>query len=316
MKSPRTVPAVELKSELQNELVSRIKDLIRAHDQEAEGRIRESVLSRAIGVSRTPIRAALRHLVREGILQPHTQGGYSILQSPSRVAETMTSGEQTSGLYARMLRDIILKEMPDPATEKALMRKYEAGRGEILRVLRRLVREGLAEPLPGRGWATIRFDGEQMSRSYHLRFILEPAMLLDGDYTVDREALQRLRSDHASALSTLSAQSPWHELFELDATFHETLARGSKNELIVDIIRRQNHLRRLAEFFSYSRLERIRDSMNEHVAIIDALLSGDAGWAAALLRQHLTVSQTSTEENFSKDLESVRTASSGLERLR
>lgn len=315
MKSPRTVAAVELKSELQNELVSRIKDSILAHDQEAEGRIRESVLSRAIGVSRTPIRAALRHLVREGILQPHTQGGYSILQSPSRVAETMTNGEQTSGLYGRMLRDIILNEMPDPATEKALMRKYEAGRGEILRVLRRLVREGLAEPLPGRGWATIRFDGEQMSRSYHLRFILEPAMLLDGDYTVDREALQRLRSDHASALSTLSAQSPWHELFELDATFHETLARGSKNDLIIDIIRRQNRLRRLAEFFSYSRLERIRASMNEHVAIIDALLSGDAAWAAALLRQHLTISRTATEENFDKDLEVVRTASSGLESL-
>ena len=65
-----------------------------------------------------------------------------------------------------------------------------------------------------------------------------------------------------------------------------------------------------------ARLERIRASMNEHVAIIDALLSDDAAWAAALLRQHLTVSQTATEENFSKDLESVRTASSGLESLR
>jgi DNA-binding GntR family transcriptional regulator len=306
----------ELKSELQNELAGRIKELIRSHGQKIDGRIRESMLSRAMGVSRTPIRAALRHLVSEGILEPHTQGGYSILQSPSRIAETMTSGQPTSGLYGRILRDIVLNEMPDPATEKALMRKYEVGRGEIIRVLRRLVREGLAEPLPGRGWATIRFDGEQMSRSYHLRYILEPAMLLDAEYSADNEALQRLRSDHVTALSTLSQQSPWHELFELDATFHETLACGSKNDLIVDIIRRQNRLRRLAEFFSYSRLERIRASMNEHVAIIDALLTGDAAWAAALLRQHLTISQTVTEENFNKDLEAVRTASSSLERLR
>ena len=135
------------------------------------------------------------------------------------------------------------------------MRHYGLGRGEILRVLRRLVREGLAEPLPGRGWTVLKFDGEQMQKSYHLRYIVEPALLTDRDYMIDRGALERLKTDQQAALLALSPNSPWRELFELDATFHETLARGSNNDLIVDIIRRQNRLRRLAELFSYSRLE-------------------------------------------------------------
>lgn len=304
-----------LRSELQTELVSRIGEWIRNRDHERGIRVREAVLSRELGVSRTPIRAALQHLVSEGVLKPHELGGYTVLHMPPVVLETMDPGDSSAGPYGRMLRDIILSEMPDPATESALMRHYGVGRGEILQVLRRLVREGLAEPLPGRGWTVLKFDIEQMRKSYHLRYIIEPALLTDRDYTIDRAALERLKSDQQAALAGLSPSSPWRELFEIDAAFHEALARGSNNDLIVDIIRRQNHLRRLAEFFSYSRLERIRASMNEHISIIDALLDGDQAWASALMRQHLLISLTETEENFTRDLDAVRSASSGIERL-
>ena len=304
-----------LRSELQTELVSRISEWIRARAPERSDRVREAVLSRELGVSRTPIRAALQHLVGEGVLAPHDLGGYIILQLPSHARDAITPGEEAGGLYGQILRDIILNEMPDPATESALMRHYGLGRGEILQVLRRLVREGLAEPLPGRGWTIQKFDSEEMLKSYHLRYIVEPALLIDRDYTIDRGTLERLRADLQSALDSLSSSSSWRELFELDATFHETLARGSNNDLIVDIIRRQNRLRRLAEFFSYSRLERIKASMAEHIAIVDALLAGDRAWASALMRQHLLISRSETEEHFTRDLDAVRSASSGIERL-
>ncbi len=279
-------------------------------------RIREAVLSRELGVSRTPIRAALQRLVGDGILEAHALGGYVVLQMPPLAADPAAPGDEASGLHGLLLRDMILNELPDPATESALMRRYDVGRGEILRALRRLMREGLAEPLPGRGWSMLKFDSEQMLKSYHLRHVLEPALLTDRDYVVDRAALERLKADHRNALLALSPSSPWRELFELDATFHETLARGSNNDLIVDIIRRQNRLRRLAEFVGYSRLERIRDSMEEHIAIIDALLAGDPAWASALMRRHLVTSRAETAEHFSRDLEAARSASGGIDKLR
>ena len=61
----------KLKSELQTELVSRISEWIRNQDPGDKIRVREAVLSRELGVSRTPIRAALHHLVAEGVLHPH-----------------------------------------------------------------------------------------------------------------------------------------------------------------------------------------------------------------------------------------------------
>ena len=130
------------------------------------------------------------------------------------------------------------------------------------------------------------------------------------------EVLSRLKSEQQHALATLTSGSSWPELFERDASLHEALARGSGNTLVVDVIRRQNHIRRLAEFFQLFRTStRIRASITEHIEILDALLSGDQRWASELMRQHLKESQRQTEEHLQHDLEAVRKASSGIELL-
>ena len=94
----------------------------------------------------------------------------------------------------------------------------------------------------------------------------------------------------------------------------QSLGKKMSDVLIVDIVRRQNRLRRLAEFVGYGRLERVRASMEEHVAIIDALLAGDRDWAAALMRQHLAVSRKETEEHFDRDRRALG-AATGLSRV-
>jgi DNA-binding GntR family transcriptional regulator len=294
-----------LRSSLQGELVDRIKDLLRNSGREGD-LLREATLARRLGVSRSPVRAALQHLVGHGVLSPEPAGGYIVRGILPADRDALDTAAGNDRLHSRILRDIILSEVSEPTSESALMRRYGVGRGELIRVLRRLVREGLAEPLPGRGWSLLAFSGARLTMSYRLRIVLEPAMLADPGYRVDRAALARLRADHEAASGSLDASSPWQDIFNLDAVFHETLAAGTGNDLIVDIIRRENQLRRLAEYVGYSRLERIRDFMSEHVRIIDALMASDLTWAAALLRKHLVVSLEETEAHFARDLEIVR----------
>ena len=314
MASAQRVPEPSLRSALQSEQVERIRELIRAEGAVARGRVRAAALSRLLGVSRTPVLAALQHLLLAGVLARHPRGGFVVARLPTPAPAPLVGEPGQPNLYGRILRDIIMDAVPDAGSESALMRHYAAGRGEILQVLRRLVREGLAEPLPGRGWTMLSLDAGQLARSYHLRGLLEPAMLAERSYRPDAEVLARLRAEHGAALDGLSPDTPWTELFELDAGFHEALARGTGNELIVDIVRRQNRLRRLAEFVGYCRLERVRASMQEHVAIIDALLAGDRDWAAALMRQHLAVSRKETEEHFERDRRALG-AAAGLPRV-
>ncbi|MFO1036282.1 MAG: GntR family transcriptional regulator [Geminicoccaceae bacterium] len=315
MAASRSDAAAPPRTALQSELVDRINELIRSSGPAPGGRVREAWLSRKLGVSRTPIQAALQHLLVAGVLTRHPKGGYLVARMPPSANGSLGGTAGDTDLYARMLRDIIAGETRDGVSESALMRYYGVGRGEILQVLRRLMREGLAEPLPGRGWTLLALSGEQLARSYHLRSILEPAMLADRAYRPDLDALVQLRAEHEAALQNLTRHTPWQDLFELDAKFHETLAAGTGNEMIVDIVRRQNRLRRLAEFVSYVRLDRVRASMQEHVAILDALLAGDADWAAALMRRHLAVSREETEAHFDRDRVELGTSPSSLTRV-
>lgn len=288
-------------SDLHLELVSRITEQIRASPEAVGQVLREAPLSRSLSVSRTPVRAALRHLVEAGIVAARPRGGYVVLRNHKDPPDAQSE----AGPYAGMLRDIVLKEIPQPASESWLMRRYGVDRGEIVRALRRLVREGLAEPMPGRGWSVIEFSSELMTRSYHLRIVLEPAILCAESYRPDQAPLQALRADHLRALGGLESRSP-AELFELDAAFHEALARGSGNPMLVDLIRRQNRLRRLNEYVGYSRPERVRSSLLEHVAIIDRVLVGDCVSAAELLRAHLATSREQTLTHFAADLARIR----------
>ena len=73
-------------------------------------------------------------------------------------------------------------------------------------------------------------------------------------------------------------------------SFTVMIAEFSGNRYFQQAIRHQNNLRRMREYAEFTGMasERIVQSCREHLAIIEALGSGDLAWAEALLRRHLT----------------------------
>jgi DNA-binding GntR family transcriptional regulator len=59
------------------------------------------------------------------------------------------------------------------------------------------------------------------------------------------------------------------------------------NAFFVQAIQHQNRLRRLLEFGSYFNRRRVQDWCREHLAIIEAIATGDLGQASAKMRLHL-----------------------------
>ncbi len=303
-----------LKSPTQELVAEGVVQHIVAEDLPLGARLNEQALARRLGVSRSPVHAVLTHLADRGILERRSRRGFVLARRPEPVEDGEGGpGQVGPDLYQRMMRDMMLNTLDRTISQSALMRRYGMGRHELLVTLRRMTREGLAEPAAGHGWTFVKFDADVIQKGYELRLILEPEVLLDPGYAPDRAMLQRLRRDHIATLKDLSPAASWTDLFGLDARFHETLAEGSGNDFIVEVIKKQNRIRRLCEYLGYERRGRIEASLKEHLSILESVLDGDMQWASAQLRQHLQKSIDQTRKHFSQDMVDFRSGARHVE---
>jgi len=288
---------------LQTRIVENVVEHIAARGLAAGARMNLDGFARDLGVSRTPVLAAFDHLTRLGVLERRPKRGYFVRQAdrhaPARRPDALR-------LYDRIIDDMSLGTLAGVASESALMRRYNVDRGELGAVLRRLNREGLAAPSLGRGWVFIEFSLDVLRQGYKLRSLIEPGMILDPEFEPDQARLDGLRRDHMAMLAKLSAGTPFKETFALDARFHETLAEFTQNRFFIEIIRTQNHIRRLSEYLGRFRLENVRRSFQDHLDIIEALDAGERDWAAALMRRHLLQSDGRATRHFESDMVAIR----------
>ena len=80
------------------------------------------------------------------------------------------------------------------------------------------------------------------------------------------------------------------KIFDIDAQFHDLIARSSGNPFFTAAIERQNRLQRLVEYFAPSDRSRLQASCAEHIEIIDLLAQGRRDAAAERMRDHLKLS--------------------------
>lgn len=279
-------------STLQLELARRIIDRIRDAGLAVGTRVSAPELARAFGVSRSPVTGALDLLVERGVLQPMETRGLSVARDVSTldIAEILPSSP-IEELYRRMLRERAQGALPQEVSEAELIPRYGVSRGIVRKLLMRFAAEGLAQRLPGHGWRFVdTLVGEEAHReSYEFRAIVECSALRTPHFKVDREIAAQIRRSHERILGDPASRSGSDEWFRVNAFFHENLAGFSGNRFLTDAIRHQNNLRRMQESAAFFELpaERIEQSCREHLAILDAVESGNLDWAEALLRQHL-----------------------------
>lgn len=257
-------------------------------------RMTELELAAALGVSRTPVRAALRRLAEAGYVVPHADRGFVLAAAGRHLAEARLDTPDTAeaALHAAMVQDRIAGRLPATFSQATLARRYGAGRPLLARVLTRMHHEGLIAPAPGQGWAfTPTLEGEASRRAaFELRSVIEPAALLLPGFRTDGAAIARLREEHAAATRWIGQPRPdAAAIFAVDMAFHEALAEMSGNPFILANVRQQNVLRRLLELASYRDVARVRAWIAEHLAILALIEQGDMAAAAEAMRRHLGI---------------------------
>ncbi|WP_454658573.1 GntR family transcriptional regulator [Bosea beijingensis] len=280
-------------SSLRGEIIGDILRLARDEGWPVGAAVGVKPLAARFGVSRTPVRSALLMLVEAGLLT-RDQEGFSLLRPVDDVAVAahMPAPAGRGELYQRILTERARGDLPTEVTENAMMVHFGAAKGDLRKALMRLSSEGLVQRQRGHGWRfTESLDTpEAILESYAFRIAIETAALSQPGYSVDTAELDRLRTAHEALMRRpVGAVTPqlW---FEVNSTFHETLASWSRNRFFLQAVRRQNALRRMHQFADFWELEpeQILQSCRDHLAILAALDKGDRPGAVRLLVEHLS----------------------------
>jgi DNA-binding GntR family transcriptional regulator len=282
-------------SPLQLDLANRLIQQITTGELPVGTHLTEEGLASHFDVSRTPVKAALRLVAQQELLDYHVNSGYfvSANTTPKPTSDNVVAGISGDVLYRQLMNDRKQNLLPDTMTETDFLERYSVSRSLLRGILVRMAADGLIEKRRGQGWnfPPIVSTPELMMESYQFRIVVECGGLLENGFKTDASQLRHSRLAHEKLLQQTEAEYSASAFFSLNATFHEMLARFSSNRFVLQAIQQQNQLRRLDEHIAFYRVPRQIDSCKEHLQIIEALENGNTEWASALMRHHLTVAR-------------------------
>jgi DNA-binding GntR family transcriptional regulator len=255
-------------------------------------RINEQRLAAELGVSRTPVRAALQQLQARGFVQRLPYRGVELKAlPPAPRAGAAAAVEGEDALLLRISRDRQRALLAADMSEQALMQRYGVARPALRRSLERLADLGMVERKPGYGWRFVDdvLDAQARQESYRFRMVLEPAAIREPDFALAPAWVAAMRQRHQAFLDQPWSAAASIAFFEMNADFHAGIAAGSGNRFIVQAIQRQNRLRRLSNYDWKHGRERVEVNCREHLEMLDRLEAGDRELAALLMQRHLAV---------------------------
>jgi DNA-binding GntR family transcriptional regulator len=284
-------------SRLQADLAHRILTRLRQENAAPGHHLVELELCAAFDVSRTPVRGALKLLERQGVVTGREGRGYVLTKLPPEAVEAESEAGEETRLFQTLAEARAKGALPDQFTQQELVRRFGARLSVVLAVLRQLGELGLVERKPGNGWAFVPDPARTLSESYAFRRALEPQMLLQPGFRLDRAWAEKARSEHQKLRNR-----PWRagdgvRFHAVNADFHEQLARGSGNRAMLKAVERHNQLRDfLIGQWDYP-MDQVHSAIDDHLEILAALEAGYADKAAALMLHHLTQSASQSQKD-------------------
>lgn len=275
-------------------LAQRILDVARQRGFHAGDRLPEQALAALCNVSRTPVRAALRLLEEQGIAERETGAGYRLRADPS--AQPVPNGlpaAEEDDLAGAILRDRVARRLDGMVTVGALMRRYSCGRRTVLNALKKLADDNIVVRAPGQAWLfrPSPDSAEALAESYDFRLLMEPAAILAPGFRLDRRLASELRRGMEALLARPDSDFAAAEFQRLDAEFHGLVAEGCGNRFVADALGLHIRLRHAHSAYASVNVYRLRQSLREHLGILDQLEAGQHEIAAELMKVHLRLSR-------------------------
>jgi len=213
---------------------------------------------------------------------------------------TATLAEQ---VYDHLRQGILANEYrPDTSLrEETLAARFNVSRVPVREALRRLAADGLVTLTPRQGATVSSLSPKQFLDAYRVREALETLAtrlalphLSDSDLA-ELDALNNQMREYAAAEDT-------EAFFAANAAFHQLLIRKADNDDLKSIYDSLIDKMRRYRWPSIDLRGGLARSVEEHVAIVEAIKAGNAAEAERLMAAHINVPQRILEEEGAFEL--------------
>lgn len=268
-------------------------------------RLTEVSLAERLGISRAPIRHALRQLKEFGYVRKNGSGGYEVAaidrqkEPISIISSASLDLSNASRAAWENIYDDVEKAVISRRTfaswhvnEVALARYYNVSRTIARDVLARLQQGGvLTKDNRGR-WFAPALERKRVAELYELRAVLEPVALRKAASNIPITEVQDMHSRLLTLMNRNKDERYAVELDRLEQDLHVTLLSYCDNQALLEAISLPQTML-ATNHFLFDWTNDMFDSepfLPEHLSVFNHLIKNDIAKASDALQHHLIVS--------------------------
>jgi DNA-binding GntR family transcriptional regulator len=227
------------------------------------------------------------------------------MDTPSRTDLYTDTNTASSTAYQALKTLILLGDVPIGARlrEERLAERLNVSRTPVRESLLRLHAEHFLERHPEGGFRVRNPSVQTMRELYEVRRALELYALrrTETDQARDHDSLVELKEDWLALDGGETEMDA--EFVLLDEDFHRRLAASAGNAQLAEQLQKINERIRPVRSHDFVTMGRIDTTIEEHLAILNAVLKKSTEKAATLLDRHIGESQRVVEQAVAKVLE-------------
>jgi len=173
--------------------------------------------------------------------------------------------------------------------QEELCRQFKASRTPVRDALTHLQAEGLVVAMPNKGVVVRDFSPKDVHDIYEIRALLESAAAQDAAGKIPKASLEAIVAK-ASAIAS-KKNFAFDQVRDLGMELHRMIIDASGNLIMQDLLNRMETLIEVSRIPFRQAHERLKEINQEHIDIAKALLKGDGGAAAELMKRHFILTK-------------------------
>lgn len=192
-----------------------------------------------------------------------------------------------------ILRERILNdeyEKGQKLNELALANELKISRTPIREALKQLELEGLVESIPNKGVYVKGFSSRDIDDMFEIRLALESLAITLAIDRMDEEHLAKIK-DVFELMEFYTMKKDQEKINDLNILYHETIYQATQSQYFEQLLKDVHYYVSVTSRHSITQPERLETALQEHRAILEAILAKDKEQAKDTIQKHIRKTQ-------------------------